>query len=150
MGIENYYFIIIFPQGQVGLAAWRRPSSRWRPRQPPISPMPRAGPESTVLQCNNNDDIQCELIYTLNTLFFQDELDETICVWDSHVTRPSKNDRIPSGQPRVMYMFPELYTTHIHYTFLRWTELMCSCVGVTAHFDHQCHATQTSTTSATF
>lgn len=42
---------------------------------------------------------------------FQDELDETSCVWDSHVIRPSKNDRVPSGRPRIMYMFPELYTT---------------------------------------
>ncbi|KAI9538512.1 hypothetical protein NQZ68_031325 [Dissostichus eleginoides] len=41
----------------------------------------------------------------------QDELDETTCVWDSHVIRPSKNDRVPSGRPKVMYMFPELYTT---------------------------------------
>ncbi|KAJ4931164.1 hypothetical protein JOQ06_025462 [Pogonophryne albipinna] len=40
-----------------------------------------------------------------------DELDETTCVWDSHVIRPSKNDRVPSGRPKVMYMFPELYTT---------------------------------------
>ncbi|XP_059187145.1 uncharacterized protein LOC131969929 [Centropristis striata] len=39
----------------------------------------------------------------------QDELDETIHVWDSHVIRPSKNDRVPSGRPRIMYMFPELY-----------------------------------------
>ncbi|KAL2091658.1 hypothetical protein ACEWY4_013921 [Coilia grayii] len=44
-------------------------------------------------------------IYT----FFQNELDETIDVWDSHVIRPSKNDRVPSGRPRIMYMFPELY-----------------------------------------
>ncbi|XP_062317543.1 uncharacterized protein LOC134021084 [Osmerus eperlanus] len=42
----------------------------------------------------------------------QDELDEMICVWDSHVIRPSKNDRVPSGRPRIMYMFPELYATH--------------------------------------
>nr|XP_046264635.1 uncharacterized protein LOC124069481 [Scatophagus argus] len=42
----------------------------------------------------------------------QDELDDIICVWDSHVIRPSKNDRVPSGRPRIMYMFPELYTTH--------------------------------------
>ncbi|XP_051249570.1 uncharacterized protein LOC127359638 [Dicentrarchus labrax] len=41
----------------------------------------------------------------------QDELDETIHVWDSHVIRPSKNDRVPSGRPRIMYMFPELYTS---------------------------------------
>ncbi|XP_029975096.1 uncharacterized protein LOC115408457 [Salarias fasciatus] len=41
----------------------------------------------------------------------QDELDETIRVWDSHVIRPSRNDRVPSGRPRVMYMFPELYST---------------------------------------
>ncbi|XP_061739265.1 uncharacterized protein LOC133556012 [Nerophis ophidion] len=43
--------------------------------------------------------------------FIQDELDETINVWDAHVIRPSKNDRVPSGRPRIMYMFPELYTT---------------------------------------
>lgn len=63
------------------------------------------------MQCSNNNDIQHMLIYTLNTLFFQDELDETIRVWDSHVIRLSRNDRVPSGRPRVMYMFPELYTT---------------------------------------
>ncbi|TKS73807.1 Mitochondrial inner membrane protease subunit 2 [Collichthys lucidus] len=44
----------------------------------------------------------------------QDELDEAIHVWDSHVIRPSKNDRVPSGQPRIMYMFPELYTSDYH------------------------------------
>ncbi|XP_061745248.1 uncharacterized protein LOC133544166 [Nerophis ophidion] len=43
--------------------------------------------------------------------FIQDELDQTINVWDAHVIRPSKNDRVPSGRPRIMYMFPELYTT---------------------------------------
>ncbi|KAJ8010111.1 hypothetical protein DPEC_G00071600 [Dallia pectoralis] len=32
----------------------------------------------------------------------QDELDETTRVWDSHVLRPSKNDRVPSGRPRVI------------------------------------------------
>ncbi|KAM7386192.1 hypothetical protein PAMA_009029 [Pampus argenteus] len=44
----------------------------------------------------------------------RDELDETIHVWDSHVIRPSKNDRVPSGRPRVMYMFTELYTSDDH------------------------------------
>ncbi|KAF3841539.1 hypothetical protein F7725_007401 [Dissostichus mawsoni] len=29
-----------------------------------------------------------------------DELDETTCVWDSHVIRPSKYDRVPSGRPK--------------------------------------------------
>ncbi|KAM9425693.1 LOW QUALITY PROTEIN: uncharacterized protein KZ484_012260 [Pholidichthys leucotaenia] len=42
----------------------------------------------------------------------KDELDETARVWDSHVIRPSKNDRVPSGCPKVMSTFPELYTTH--------------------------------------
>lgn len=41
----------------------------------------------------------------------QDELDKVASVWDSHMIRQSKNDRVPSGRPRVMYMFPELYTT---------------------------------------
>ena len=40
---------------------------------------------------------------------FQDELDETTDVWDSHIIRPSKNDRVPSGRPQIMYMFPDLY-----------------------------------------
>ncbi|KAE8284603.1 hypothetical protein D5F01_LYC17938 [Larimichthys crocea] len=44
----------------------------------------------------------------------QDELDETIHVWDSHVIRPSKNDRVPNGQPRIMYMLSELYTSDDH------------------------------------
>lgn len=42
----------------------------------------------------------------------QDELDKTISVWNSHIIRPSKNDRVPSGRPKVMYMFPELYSTN--------------------------------------
>lgn len=42
---------------------------------------------------------------------FQDELDETARVWDSHIIRPSKNDKVPSGRPQVMYLCPELYRT---------------------------------------
>ncbi|RVE67737.1 hypothetical protein OJAV_G00084530 [Oryzias javanicus] len=42
----------------------------------------------------------------------EDELDKTISVWDSHIIRPSNNDRVPSGRPKVMYMFPELYSTN--------------------------------------
>ena len=30
-------------------------------------------------------------------------------MWDSHVIRPSKNASVPSGRPKIMYMFPELY-----------------------------------------
>ncbi|XP_062865268.1 uncharacterized protein LOC134327123 [Trichomycterus rosablanca] len=41
----------------------------------------------------------------------QDELDETMKVWNSHVIRPSKNDNVPSGRPNVMYLMPELYST---------------------------------------
>ncbi|XP_035989950.1 uncharacterized protein LOC118561813 [Fundulus heteroclitus] len=41
----------------------------------------------------------------------QDELDEMTSVWDSHIIRPSKNYRVPSGRPKVMYMFPDLYST---------------------------------------
>lgn len=47
-------------------------------------------------------------------LFCQDELDEMTSVWDSHIIRPSKNDRVPSGRPIIMYMFPELYSTRDH------------------------------------
>lgn len=50
----------------------------------------------------------------LSICFPQNELDETIHVWDSHVIRPSKNDRVPSGRPRIMYMFPELYACDQH------------------------------------
>ena len=32
-------------------------------------------------------------------------------VWDSHVIRPSTNDRVPHGRPNVMYMVPVLYDT---------------------------------------
>ncbi|XP_051530514.1 uncharacterized protein LOC127427138 [Myxocyprinus asiaticus] len=39
----------------------------------------------------------------------QDELDKTAHVWDAHVIRPSKIDRVPSGRPNIMYLFPELY-----------------------------------------
>ena len=35
-------------------------------------------------------------------------------MWDSHIIRPSKNDRVPSGRPRIVYMFPELYTSDDH------------------------------------
>lgn len=50
-------------------------------------------------------------IYKLFSIFFKDELDAITHVWDSHVIRPSKNDRVPSGRPRIMYMFPELYAS---------------------------------------
>ncbi|KAK7912569.1 hypothetical protein WMY93_012780 [Mugilogobius chulae] len=41
----------------------------------------------------------------------QDELDKTQQVWDSHIIRPSRNERVPSGRPRVMYTIPEFYAT---------------------------------------
>lgn len=41
----------------------------------------------------------------------QDDLDQTVCVWDSHSIRPSKNERVPSGRPKIMYSYPELYAT---------------------------------------
>lgn len=53
------------------------------------------------------------LIYIayINNSFFLDKLDENIHVWDSLVIRTSKNDRVPSGRPRITYMFPELYAS---------------------------------------
>lgn len=39
----------------------------------------------------------------------QDELDATARTWNSHIIRPSKNEAVPHGRPRVMYYIPELY-----------------------------------------
>ena len=39
----------------------------------------------------------------------QDDLDATARVWDSHIIRPSKNEKVPHGRPNVMYCVPELY-----------------------------------------
>lgn len=41
----------------------------------------------------------------------QDELDDTVQVWNAHIVRPSKNLNVPSGKPNVMYALPELYGT---------------------------------------
>ncbi|XP_061639133.1 uncharacterized protein LOC133482721 [Phyllopteryx taeniolatus] len=41
----------------------------------------------------------------------QDELDSTKEVWNSHLIRPSKNERVPHGRPHAMFMVPELYGT---------------------------------------
>ncbi|KAK1172320.1 hypothetical protein AOXY_G4861 [Acipenser oxyrinchus oxyrinchus] len=53
----------------------------------------------------------------------QDELDETARVWDSHVIRPSKNDKVPSGRPSVMYLLPELYRTYDYMSPIESVEL---------------------------
>ncbi|KAJ4929920.1 hypothetical protein JOQ06_018940 [Pogonophryne albipinna] len=50
-----------------------------------------------------------------------DELDETTCVWHSHVIRPSKNDRVPSGRPKVM--FKHFGTTYYLYTIMFFEHL---------------------------
>jgi hypothetical protein len=39
----------------------------------------------------------------------QDELDAVVEVWDSHLIRPSRNDRVAHGKPNVMYYVPQLY-----------------------------------------
>jgi len=41
----------------------------------------------------------------------QDELDKVAAVWNSHVIRPSRNIRVPSGRPNVMFNFPVIYAT---------------------------------------
>lgn len=40
---------------------------------------------------------------------FKDELDETACVWNMHIIRPSRNHTGPSGRPDIMYNVPCLY-----------------------------------------
>lgn len=47
----------------------------------------------------------------LYILFSQDELDDTVQVWNTHTIRPSKNISVPSGRPNVMYALPQLYGT---------------------------------------
>ena len=37
----------------------------------------------------------------------QDDLDKVVGVWDQHLIRPSKNERVPHGRP--MYNLSELY-----------------------------------------
>ncbi len=44
-------------------------------------------------------------------LFVQDEVDNVAEVWDAHSIRPSKNPRVPSGRPNIMYAVPDLYGT---------------------------------------
>ncbi|XP_038133904.1 uncharacterized protein LOC119778637 [Cyprinodon tularosa] len=41
----------------------------------------------------------------------QDELEDTVQVWNAHTIRPSKNISVPSGRPNVMYALPQLYGT---------------------------------------
>ncbi|XP_070411871.1 uncharacterized protein [Nothobranchius furzeri] len=41
----------------------------------------------------------------------QDELDDTVQVWNAHVIRPSRNIHVPSGRPNVMYALPQLNGT---------------------------------------
>ncbi len=41
----------------------------------------------------------------------QDELDDTVQIWNAHTIRPSKNISNPSGRPSVMHALPELYNT---------------------------------------
>ena len=40
---------------------------------------------------------------------FQGELDATADIWNSHIIRPSTNERVPRGRPNIMYYLPELY-----------------------------------------
>ncbi|KAK1168043.1 hypothetical protein AOXY_G10881 [Acipenser oxyrinchus oxyrinchus] len=56
----------------------------------------------------------------------QDKLDATVDVWNSHVIRPSKNDKVPHGRPSVMYSVPELYDTQ---------DYLC---GITPHGVNAC------------
>ena len=41
----------------------------------------------------------------------QDDLDRMVEVWDSHLIRPSRNDRVPHGRPNIMHSLPGLYGT---------------------------------------
>jgi hypothetical protein len=42
----------------------------------------------------------------------QDELDKVAEVWNNHVIRRSRNVRVPSGRPNVMFDLPLTYGTH--------------------------------------
>ena len=48
-------------------------------------------------------------IGTLVSLLLQDELDEAASMWDNHRIRPSRNPRVPSGRPSIMFNFPFLW-----------------------------------------
>lgn len=38
-------------------------------------------------------------------------MDDVAHVWNAHIIRPSANPNVPSGQPNVMFSWPELYGT---------------------------------------
>lgn len=38
-------------------------------------------------------------------------MDNTVQVWDNHLIRPSRNERVYHGRPNVMYIIPELYNS---------------------------------------
>ena len=48
-------------------------------------------------------------LYFLYSTCSQDDLDKVVGVWDQHLIRPSKNERVPHGRPNIMYNLPELY-----------------------------------------
>lgn len=71
-------------------------------------------------------------------MFSQDELDDTVRVWDAHTIRPSRNPNVPSGQPNVMYSLPELYIVKgLPCTSKKMTSL--SCARMSASFDVPYH-----------
>jgi hypothetical protein len=60
----------------------------------------------------------CKSIFIFIYLFIylylfrsQEDLDEIVNTWNRHLIRPSRNARIPSGRPNIMYNLPELYGT---------------------------------------
>lgn len=44
-------------------------------------------------------------------IFQQDDIDDVVNTWNRHLIRPSRNARVPSGRPNIMYFVPGLYAT---------------------------------------
>lgn len=42
----------------------------------------------------------------------QKDIDNVVITWNSHRIRPSRNQRVPSGRPIVLYTLPHLENTH--------------------------------------
>ena len=51
----------------------------------------------------------CENVAIYSHVILQEELDKTTEVWNSHIIRPSRNNRVPSGRPTLMYYTPVLW-----------------------------------------
>ncbi|KAF5887205.1 uncharacterized protein DAT39_022327 [Clarias magur] len=59
----------------------------------------------------NGEFLDKDLIIFCFLGIIQTELDAVKESWNSHLIRPSRNQRVPHGRPEVMYFLPELYNT---------------------------------------